>query len=81
MHSPPKRVSADDTFAKMLRVHAWVRGERPAYRLKDLGIWRTWTWGEVYAETRALARGLANLGVLQGDRVAIAGSNRPRLDW
>jgi long-chain acyl-CoA synthetase len=81
VHSPPKRVSADDTFAKLLRVHAWVRGERPAYRLKDLGIWRTWTWSEVYAETRALARGLAKLGVNQGDRVAIAGANRPRLYW
>jgi long-chain acyl-CoA synthetase len=81
VHSPTKRVSADDTFAKLLRVNAWVRGERPAYRLKDLGIWRTWTWGEVYAETRALARGLANLGVKQGDRVAIAGGNRPRLYW
>ena len=81
MHSPPKRVSADDTFAKMLRVHAWVRGERPAYRLKDLGIWRTWTWGEVYAETRAIARGLANLGVKKGDRIAIAGANRPHLYW
>ena len=60
MNAPPKRGNnPDDTFAKLMRVHAWVRGGRPAYRHKDLGIWRTWTWAEVYAETRALARGLA----------------------
>ncbi len=81
MNSPPNRASADDTFAKLLRVHAWVRGERPAYRLKSLGIWRTWTWSEVYAETRALARGFVRLGVKKGDRIAIAGGNRPRLYW
>ncbi len=81
MSSPPKRATADDTFAKLLRVHAWVRGGRPAFRHKDLGIWRTWTWSEVYAETRALARGLHGLGVARGDRVAIAGANRPRLYW
>ena len=81
MNSVPKRANADDTFAKLLRVHAWVRGDRPAYRLKDLGIWRTWTWSQAYAETRALAEGFSRLGVQRGDRVAIAGANRPRLYW
>jgi long-chain acyl-CoA synthetase len=45
------------------------------------GIWRTWTWSEVYDETRALAQGLAGLGFAKGDRIAIAGTNRPRLYW
>jgi long-chain acyl-CoA synthetase len=81
LHSPPKRASADDTFPKLLRIHAWVRGGRPAYRLKDLGIWRTWTWSEVYEEARAIARGFTLLGVKRGDRIAIAGGNRPRLYW
>ncbi len=82
MHSPPKRATADDTFAKLMRVHAWVRGGRPAFRLKDLGIWRTWTWAEVYAETRALAPRLCRGSALgKGDRIAIAGANRPRLYW
>ncbi len=81
MGSPPKRANADDTFAKLLRVHAWVRGGRPAFRHKDLGIWRTWTWAEAYEETRALAQGFAALGLGKGDRLAIAGANRPRLYW
>ena len=81
LNSAPKRASTDDTFAKLLRMHAQVRGERPAYRLKDLGIWRSWTWSQVYAETRALAQGFLSLGLAKGDRIAIAGGNRPRLYW
>ncbi len=73
--------NSDDTFAKLMRVNAWVRGERPAFRLKQFGVWRTWTWGQAYQETRALAKGLADLGVIRGDRVAVAGANRPKLYW
>ena len=32
-------------------------------------------------EVRALACGLATLGLKRGDRVAIVGDNRPRLYW
>ena len=77
----PRRENADDTFAKLLRGHARVRGGRPAFRHKVFGIWRTWTWAEVYDETRALAQGLAGLGFAKGDRIAIAGANWPRLYW
>jgi long-chain acyl-CoA synthetase len=77
----PRRDNLDDTFAKLLRGHARVRGGRPAFRHKVFGIWRTWTWSEVYQETRALAQGLADLGFAKGDRIAIAGANRPRLYW
>ncbi|HEY3720127.1 MAG TPA: AMP-binding protein [Roseiarcus sp.] len=77
----PRRENADDTFAKLLRGHARVRGGRPAFRHKVFGIWRTWSWAEVYGETRALAQGLAGLGFARGDRIAIAGANRPRLYW
>jgi long-chain acyl-CoA synthetase len=55
--------------------------DRPAYRHKDLGIWQTWTWSQVEDEVRDLALGLASLGLTRGDRIAIIGSNRPRLYW
>lgn len=80
MGEAPKAHS-DDTFGKLMRVNAWVRGERPAFRLKELGVWRTWTWAQAYQETRALAQGLCDLGVERGDRVAVAGANRPKLYW
>jgi long-chain acyl-CoA synthetase len=72
---------ADDTFAKLIRAHARLRPDRPAFRHKDLGIWRTWTWGETYAEVRALAHGLRLLGLAHGERIAVVGANRPRLYW
>ncbi len=68
-----------DTFPRLLMHHARVRGDRPAIREKDLGIWQTWTWSQVAEETQALACGLAELGFKRGDRLAIIGDNRPHL--
>ncbi|MRR49906.1 MAG: long-chain fatty acid--CoA ligase [Rhodocyclaceae bacterium] len=73
--------SALDTFPRLLMHHARVRGQRPATREKDMGIWQTWSWAEVATEVRALACGLAELGFQRGDRLAIIGDNRPRLYW
>ena len=70
-----------DTFPKFLLVNARERGQRPAIREKDLGIWQTWTWAQVKDEVKALALGLKELGVERGDKVAIIGSNKPRLYW
>src|SRR6202163_2136786 len=69
------------TFPRLLLEHAHVRGERPATREKDLGIWQTWTWAEVADEVRALACGLAAQGFKRGMHLAIIGDNRPRLYW
>jgi long-chain acyl-CoA synthetase len=70
-----------DTFPKLLEHNARVRGQRPAIREKDLGIWQTWTWEEASREVRAFACGLAASGFGRGDRLAIIGDNRPRLYW
>ena len=68
-----------DTFPRLLMHHAKVRGERPALREKDLGIWQTWTWRRYADEVRALACGLAAQGFKRGDHLAVVGDNRPRL--
>ncbi|MGB9027675.1 MAG: AMP-binding protein, partial [Rhodomicrobium sp.] len=70
-----------DTLPKVLLYNARVFAKRPAIRLKDLGIWQTWTWGEALDEVRAFAIGLSGLGVRRDDAVAILGDNRPRLYW
>ena len=70
-----------DTFPKFLLVNAATRGSRPAIREKDLGIWQTWNWAQVKDEVKALALGLKELGIEPGDKVAIVGSNKPRLYW
>ena len=73
--------AALDTFPKLLLHNASHRPDRPATREKDLGIWQTWTWSQVAEEVRALACGLAALGLKRGDKIAIVGDNRPRLYW
>ena len=73
--------NAEDTFAKLLRAHASLRGTRPDFRLKDLGLWHTLNWSQVYEETRAIAQGLVWLGLKRSQTIAIVGANRPRLYW
>src|SRR5262245_22560892 len=51
-----------DTFPRLLLHHAQVRGNHPAVREKDLGIWQTFTWRQVADEVRALACGLVAQG-------------------
>ncbi|HEX2646379.1 MAG TPA: AMP-binding protein [Candidatus Dormibacteraeota bacterium] len=70
-----------DTFPKMLLAHARTRGDRPAMREKDYGIWQSWSWAAVKSEVEALAGGLKGLGFARGDKLAIIGDNRPRLYW
>jgi long-chain acyl-CoA synthetase len=70
-----------DTFPRLLVHHAKTRGDRPAIREKNLGIWQTWTWSQVLDEVRALACGLAAQGFKHGMNLAIVGDNRPRLYW
>jgi long-chain acyl-CoA synthetase len=72
---------AADTFPKLLTRNARLYAGRPAYRHKDLGIWQVWTWAQVLEEVRAFSVGLQELGLARGDKIAIIGSNRPRLYW
>jgi len=70
-----------DTFPKLLLENARVRGDKPANREKDYGIWLSWSWRDISDEIRALACGLKDLGVDRGDTVCICGDNRPHLYW
>lgn len=70
-----------DTFPKYLLRNAELYANHPAMRHKYLGIWQTWTWSELTDEIRNYSLGLHALGVNAGDKVAVIGSNRPRLYW
>ncbi|OCW57559.1 AMP-binding protein [Hoeflea olei] len=69
------------TFPQYLLLNAKRFAARPAMRFKDYGIWQSWTWSEQRDEIRDLALGLKAMGLGEGDRIAIVGSNRPRLYW
>src|SRR5436190_5792117 len=73
--------AAADTFPKLLIHNAKARGSRVAMRHKDLGIWQSWTWGDMLDEVRAFSAGLEELGLKRGDKFAVIGANRPRLYW
>ncbi len=65
----------------LLQRNAQVFAAKPAYREKEFGIWQTWTWADVSREVDDLALGLINMGVNEGDFIAIIGNNRPHLYW
>ncbi len=56
-------------------------GHHPAYREKEYGIWQSWSWAETGAEIEAIALGFLDLGVSEGDHIAIIGRNRPHFYW
>src|SRR6266851_775614 len=70
-----------DTFPKLLLDRARRHGDRPAMREKELGIWQSWSWAAAAREVEDFATGLAGLGFRRGDKLGIAGDNRPRLYW
>ncbi len=65
----------------LLHRNATQFGNAPAYREKEFGIWQSWTWAETREEIEALALGLIDLGVAEGDFIAVIGRNRPTLYW
>ncbi len=65
----------------LLQRNATKFADAPAYREKEYGIWQSWTWSQTRDETEALALGLLELGINEGDFIAIIGRNRPYLYW
>lgn len=70
-----------ESIPALLHRNATEFGNAPAYREKEYGIWQSWTWAETEKEIEALALGLINMGVAEGDFIAIIGRNRPYLYW
>ena len=65
----------------LLERNVAVFGDRPAYREKEYGIWQSWTWAEAGDQIEALALGFLEIGLSEGDHVAIIGRNRPHFYW
>ncbi|MBM3566707.1 MAG: long-chain fatty acid--CoA ligase, partial [Alphaproteobacteria bacterium] len=76
-----RAASVPDTLPKLLLDNARRLGDRAAFREKDYGIWQQWTWAEATEEIRALACGLAALGLKRDDKLTTVGDNRPKLYW
>jgi len=73
------RGTKSKTLADLLPLAAQAYGDMPAVRYKDGGQWVDRSFSEVLEIVRPLALGLAELGVVKGDRVSILGNTRP--EW
>ena len=69
--------TALDSLPTILFGRAASAPTRVALRKKHLGRWKAYTWADYGARTTAVARGLHELGVGPGDRVAVHSENRP----
>jgi len=73
---------ADETLPKILMANyrRWD-GERVAMRRKALGIWKEFTWADVYEKVKYFALALLSNGFEPGDKIATLGDNAPELFW
>jgi len=79
--TPLTRADGPESVPALLHRNATKFAHAPAYREKEYGIWQSWTWSETRDEVEALALGLMEMGINEGDFVAIIGRNRPYLYW
>jgi len=67
------------TLPGLLRMHAARRPQATALRSKRHGIWQPLSWLDLTRLVRELACGLLDAGLARGDRLALLGHHRPRL--
>ena len=65
--------------AHVLEERLAARGDGVALRWKERDAWKEMAWGELRERVEALSSALVELGVAEGDRVALLGPNRP--EW
>jgi long-chain acyl-CoA synthetase len=65
------------TFPLMLLQHALARGDAPAMREKEYGIWQTHTWAELARLVEHIACGLHCAGLRRDEHIALISGNRP----
>jgi len=77
-----KHDSKELTLPRLLKYNYEKFGDkRVAQRVKDYGIWQTFTWKDYYEKVKYLSLGLISLGLEPGDKVSILGENKPEWYW
>ncbi|MDI7260828.1 MAG: AMP-binding protein [Thermodesulfobacteriota bacterium] len=73
---------AENTLPKLLKKNAQKYGNRKiAMRVKDRGIWQSFTWKDYYENVKYFSLGLISLGMKRGDKISILGENKPEIFW
>ena len=72
----------DETLPRILMANyqRWG-GDRIAMRRKAFGIWKEFSWADVYEKVKYFALALLSNGFEPGDKIATLGDNAPELFW
>jgi len=71
-----------DTLPKLLRAKArGAHGSKVAMRVKDRGIWQSYTWRDYFEKVGDLCLGMVRLGLQRGEKICIIGENKPEWFW
>jgi long-chain acyl-CoA synthetase len=76
-----ERIEVDgcDTIPKLFWHQVQARGERTAFREKDLGIWRATSWRDYGERAKAAGMGLVKFGLSHGQVVSVLAETVP--EW
>ena len=69
------------TFPQILEYNYHNYGDKLAWRQKDLGIWKEYTWRDIYDQVKCFFYGMTKLGLQRGDVIAIIGDNCSQWFW
>ena len=69
------------TLPQKLLAHAQEHPKRLAQRVKRKGVWRCYTWADVFDQTRSIALGAAAQGLQRGETAIVIGENEPEHYW
>lgn len=77
--SIPTRLTSPSarTVGEMFWLRAAQSATRPALHHKPGDRWETFTWADTYERAASVAKGLLDLGLERGDRVAVLGPTQP----
>lgn len=69
------------TLPQKLLAHTQEHPQRLAQRVKRKGVWRCYTWSDVFERTRSMALGAAAQGLQRGETAIAIGENEPEHYW
>lgn len=75
-HWPVRQDGFPETLVAAVARNATEHAGRIAFREREYGIWREWTWQQALHEVLALAAGLEGRGLGRGDALTVIGDNR-----
>lgn len=75
-HWPVREDGFPATLVAAVARNAAEHGGRIAFREREHGIWREWSWADALHEVLAVAAGLEARGLKRGDALTVVGDNR-----